>query len=320
MASYRDEPISLAELERISLFQGIEPSSLIGLLVDCPVLCLERDELLIAQGAANRSCYFILSGSLLIQLDSLDGLVLSTLNIGESVGEFSLLDGQLASANVVCPDRCQVLVLKEEVFWSLVNSFHVFCRHLLFLMISRLRSSNMSISASFKKQREFQLDATIDALTGLHNRRWLMEMLERQMKRSLGEGTPLALLVIDADHFKQVNDVYGHGVGDQVLQGLARTMLGGVRPQDLLARYGGEEFVVILPESRLAEAVGVAERLRLMIVEARIAASVAEPPPLVTVSIGVAEMLKSDTEAELFSRADAALYLAKQNGRNRVEG
>ena len=320
MATYRSEPIAIPELEKIFLFQGIEATSLIGLLADCPVICLDQDELLIAQGSANRNCYFILTGSLLIHLDSLAGHVVSTLNIGESVGEFSLLDGQPASANVVCPESCQALVVAEEVFWSLVNSFHVFCRHLLFLMISRLRSSNMSISESFKKQREFELTATIDELTGLYNRRWLMEMLERQMKRSLGEAAPLALLVIDADHFKLVNDEYGHGVGDQVLRGLARIMTAGVRPQDLLARYGGEEFVVVLPGADLTEARFVAERLRRMMAEATPAVAVGEAPPLVTISIGVALMQKGDTVAEFFSRADAALYRAKRNGRNRVEG
>lgn len=320
MVSYRNEPISTSELGKIFLFKGIEPVNLIGLLADCPVICLEQEELLIAQGTANRNCYFILSGSLRIHLDSPNGLAVSTLNIGESVGEISLLDGQLASANVVCPDQCQALVVDEEVFWSLVNSFHVFCRHLLFLMISRLRSSNMSISESFKKQQEYQLTSTIDELTGLYNRRWLREMLARQMKRSQGEITPLSLLMLDGDHFKRVNDEYGHGVGDQVLRRLAATMMNGVRPIDLVARYGGEEFVIVLPGIELAGARVVAERMRRAIAEAFSNASAVHALPALTVSIGVAQLLDVETMDEFIARADAALYQAKERGRNRVEG
>jgi diguanylate cyclase (GGDEF)-like protein len=320
MASYRNQPISISELGKISLFKGIEPDSLIDLLADCPVICLEKDEILIAQGAANCNCYLILSGSLQIHLDSLENLAVSTLDAGESVGEISLLDGQLASAHVVCSEACQALVVAEDVFWSLVNSFHVFCRHLLFLMISRLRSSNMSISESFKKQREYQLTSTTDELTGLYNRRWLKEMLERQMQRSQGEGAPLALLMIDGDHFKRVNDQYGHNIGDQVLQALGATMLDWVRPTDLVARYGGEEFVIVLPGTDLVGARVVAERMRKMIAEARTASTLGELLPVVTVSIGVALMEEADTMDELIGRADAALYLAKEKGRNRVEG
>lgn len=320
MASYRSAPISISELGEIFLFQGIEPENLIDLLADCPVLCLEKEELLIGQGTANRNCYFILSGSLQIHLDSLDNHAVSTLRAGESVGEISLLDGELASANVVCPEKCQALVVEEEVFWSLVNSSHVFCRHLLFLMISRLRSSNMSISESFKKQQEYQLTATIDELTGLYNRRWLREMLARQMQRSQEKAAPLTLLMIDGDHFKKVNDQHGHNIGDLVLQALASTMLDWVRPTDLVARYGGEEFVIVLPGTDLAGARVVAERMRRMIAEARTPSTLGELLPVVTISIGLALMEEADTMDAFIGRADAALYRAKEKGRNRVEG
>lgn len=320
MASYRSGGISRSELESILHFKGIEPSCLLDLLADCPVLCLAPDEALITQGTANRNCYFILAGSLRIHLDSLESPVLSTLGIGESVGEISLLDGQTASAHVLCHEECQVLVVPEEVFWSLVNFFHGFCRQLLLLMTGRLRHSNSSISNSLKKQEQYKLIATIDELTGLYNRRWLRSILERQMTRSLFSNTPLALLVIDVDHFKQVNDTFGHNVGDLVLQGVARLMMNSVRPTDLVTRYGGEEFLIVLPGSDLAGARIVAERVRGGIAAATMVAPEVMDLPGVTVSIGAAEMREEEAMDDFIGRADAALYQAKHNGRNRVEG
>lgn len=320
MTVYRSDSITLAELAAIQLFQGIEAEELISRLADCPVVCLGNEEILITQGETNRNCYFILAGSLRIHLDSPLSHAVSTLSGGESVGEISLLDGQPASAHVVCPEQCQVLVVAEDVFWSLVNSFHVFCRNLLALMIRRLRSSNLSISESFRKQQEYQLNASIDELTGLYNRRWLREMLARQIKRSQVGSLPLSLLLIDADHFKLVNDEHGHAVGDQVLHRLAVLMQKALRPTDLVARYGGEEFIIVLPATDLAGARVVASRMRRVIAEVNPPETAGASLPVVTVSIGVAQMLEADGMDDLLNRADAALYQAKRNGRNRVEG
>ncbi|NTV13673.1 MAG: GGDEF domain-containing protein [Desulfobulbaceae bacterium] len=320
MANYRSECISISELGKIFLFQGIDPENLISLLEDCPILCLDKDDLLITQGEANRNCYFIISGALRIHLDSHDSTIVSILGAGESVGEISMLDGEMASAHVLCAEDCQALVVNEDVFASLVNSFHVFCRSLLFLMVRRLRHSNNSISESFKKQREYQLTATVDELTGLYNRRWLRDMLARQMQRSRVNIAPLAVLVIDVDHFKQINDQHGHGIGDLVLRELALIMMTGVRPTDLVARYGGEEFIIVLPGTDLAGARLVAERMRRKVAGARMVASSGEALPLLTISLGLAQMREIEMIDEFIARADAALYQAKREGRNRVEG
>lgn len=157
--------------------------------------------------------------------------------------------------------------------------------------------------------------ATIDALTGLHNRRWFDEKLHEHHGSLLRQGRPFALLVIDADYFKRINDTHGHGVGDAVLRQLARLLLQSVRATDFVARFGGEEFVVLLPDVSLAhEGLRVAEKIRST-VEGSIFPTVLN----VTVSIGLGLSDASDTHpTAVFLRADRGLYLAKEQGRNRV--
>jgi two-component system cell cycle response regulator len=159
--------------------------------------------------------------------------------------------------------------------------------------------------------------ALTDPLTGFYNQRYLMRHLTGLMSTNIANG--VAVMMIDVDHFKQVNDRWGHPVGDRALKAVADTLRGRIRLFDSIARYGGEEFAVVMPGTGLQEATSVAERLRISIEELRFA-----PEPGVnhalTVSIGVAAVDAGDwTPQRLLRDADAALYEAKRSGRNRVE-
>ncbi len=157
-----------------------------------------------------------------------------------------------------------------------------------------------------------------DALTGLYNRHYMQRHLPRLHARAQDSGRPLALIVCDLDHFKAVNDRYGHAAGDAVLTAVAARLTAGVRAPDMVTRFGGEEFIVLLPDTDLEAASGTAERLREAIaalpVDLPCGASIS-----VTGSFGVSTVLwdESTTEAAI-CRADAALYRAKRQGRNRV--
>jgi two-component system cell cycle response regulator len=156
--------------------------------------------------------------------------------------------------------------------------------------------------------------ATRDGLTGLANRRLFEESLQREVARSHRRKAPLALVVLDVDHFKDVNDTVGHQAGDAVLREVARAMVGNTKASDLPARYGGDEFVVLLPDCTGDDALAVAERLR-----AAVARDVTAVP--VTVSAGVGAMPGNAGDAErLVAAADAALYSAKREGRDRSVG
>jgi two-component system cell cycle response regulator len=161
--------------------------------------------------------------------------------------------------------------------------------------------------------------ALTDELTGLYNRRYVVAHLDELMARIQADGsTDTALMMFDVDHFKQVNDQYGHPGGDDALRQLADRALRGVRSIDLVARLGGEEFVVVMPDTNLAAAVTVAERLRQSVAsEPFVIHATGEKRPI-TISIGVAVARVGDTVDSILQRADDALYQAKNAGRNKV--
>jgi diguanylate cyclase (GGDEF)-like protein len=161
--------------------------------------------------------------------------------------------------------------------------------------------------------------AMTDALTGVMNRRAFLEAMDRERSRVKRFGHALSILLLDLDHFKQVNDTRGHGVGDEVLKGLSGVLRKMARKADLVARWGGEEFIVGLPETAEAGARVAAERLRRAISDTLYSVPGGEAVSA-TASIGMATIQADESVDELIARADQAMYLAKARGRNRVEG
>jgi diguanylate cyclase (GGDEF)-like protein len=166
--------------------------------------------------------------------------------------------------------------------------------------------------------RSLEQMAITDSLTLLYNRRYFEMRLDNEFKRSKRYGTAVTIMLIDIDHFKQVNDTYGHTAGDRVLTAVAACISNSLRETEIIARYGGEEFIVILPHTRLPESWIAAERVRKA-VENHQTPFQSEGAIRVTVSIGMAQITAEDENKEAFTRrADGALYRAKQTGRNRV--
>jgi diguanylate cyclase (GGDEF)-like protein len=166
---------------------------------------------------------------------------------------------------------------------------------------------------------ELRIRASVDALTGLLNRRRWMERLAEEHARLLRQtDRPYTLLAIDLDHFKTVNDQHGHAIGDAVLRHVAERIQNCLRQTDAAGRLGGEEFIVLLPDTDLAAARPLAERLRATLAQSPLPHP--NLPLIVTASLGLAQVLPSDTSYEdVMLRADRALYRAKHLGRNRIE-
>ena len=301
-----------------TLFDGIDLDKLIGLLEQCRVRAVEAGETLIHKGEVGRACFLVLSGKLGVHLDPVAEPI-SLLGAGESVGELSVLDGKPASATVIATEPSRLLVVPESIFWSLVNVSHDFAQRLLYLLAGRMRDSNLRLSDSLRDQQEYKRNATLDELTGLHNRRWMHEMVGRQIHRSQLNRKPLSLFLVDIDHFKKVNDTLGHLAGDRVLREVALIMMDHLRPTDLLARWGGEEFVVALPDTNLAGASTAAQSMCNKVREITLENCEPGVLPAITISIGVAELQPKQSFESLVEAADRAMYRAKHNGRNRVE-
>jgi diguanylate cyclase (GGDEF)-like protein len=183
---------------------------------------------------------------------------------------------------------------------------------IIMVVVTALSLARLAIS-----ERKLMLRALTDPLTGVFNRRTFVDLSNKEAVRARRSGSLTSVLMIDIDHFKRINDNYGHPVGDLVIKALADTATKCLRPTDILARYGGEEFIVTLPETDDDVARRVAERLRSALESQIVQGDNAEVR--FTVSVGVVTFATGVSIASAMERADQALYRAKQNGRNRVE-
>ncbi|MBV2143314.1 PleD family two-component system response regulator [Falsochrobactrum sp. TDYN1] len=161
--------------------------------------------------------------------------------------------------------------------------------------------------------------AVTDSLTGLHNRRYLDTHMPVLFSRATGRERPLSVVMIDFDHFKCINDQYGHDAGDDVLREFSTRLRKNIRNMDVMCRYGGEEFALVLPDTDIKAAAAVAERIREAVAEKPFSISAGKQAVNMTISVGIAALrLMGDSTEALFARTDAALYEAKKSGRNRI--
>jgi len=308
-------------LSRLQLFRNVdlENPALLELLEHCEYRTLAAGEVVLSTEAENHYLYILLKGRLAIQLNTSDDIPLATVEPGECVGEMSIIDSRVPSAKVSASEETQVLVIEQDILWRMISVSHEIARNLLYIMSERVRYSNLVIADSLEMQRKYQRYASTDALTGLHNRGWLDDAFDREVKRSERDELPLALIMIDVDDFKNYNDDYGHLAGDQVLKTVAEAIRGPLRPNDLVARFGGEEFAVLLPETSVKNAKFIAERLRERVYSADPGMLDDKQLPVVSISSGIAGRQQGYSLDMMIAAADVAMYHAKRNGKNRVE-
>jgi diguanylate cyclase (GGDEF)-like protein len=307
-------PYAIGDLE---LFRDAATPAVAAELADCAVVRL-------AQGAPvedglRARLYIVLSGALGVEsAGAIGDDRFERVRPGESVGEQSVLDDAANLAAMVALEDTELLVIEPELVWQLIERHHGVARNLLRLLSFRIRAANALLRRRQKLGEFYRQLSFNDALTGLYNRAWLNDMLPRLVARARQDGAPLSLVMIDLDHFKRFNDTHGHIAGDAALSAAAGALRAGLRPTDYAVRYGGEEMAAILPDTSRELALVVAERLCARVRETIVFDDMRLPLPHITGSFGIATLGPGQDERLLVAAADAALYRAKEAGRDRI--
>src|SRR6266566_1982849 len=284
------DAVSMDALGGLRLFANADLAAVAALLRHCPVQTLRKDRLLLTPGMVNHTLYLVLNGRLRIHLDSPETDAVQHIEVGETVGEISLVDEKLTTAFVVADTTTLLMAIDHETFWSLVDTSHAVARNMLLLVVERMRANNSLVADGMRLREQSRRQTTVDPLTGLRNAHALGDLLRRQMLRSSMGRQPLSVLMIDVDRFTQFNHDFGQVGGDSALCAVARTLQDQLRPTDIVTRVDEEKFAVLLPESDENGARIVAERLRAAIAETVIEMADDSILPPVTISIGIAEM------------------------------
>ncbi|HNP65389.1 MAG TPA: GGDEF domain-containing protein [Woeseiaceae bacterium] len=305
-------------LDSLELFRGVAPDDVHDLLQRCERRDLAAGELLLSPGARNEYVYIVLSGILNIHVGSPDTPAIAVMEVGSCVGEMSIIEDRDPSAFVIGAEESHLLLIHQSVLWEMVDASHDFAKNLLVVLSERVRSHNHVIADSFGELKKFERHATTDALTSLANRHTMQELFPSEIQRCIEKETPVAMMMIDVDNFKQFNDMFGHIAGDRALSAVSKILRSQFRPKDLLVRYGGDEFAVLLPGASKEQALAIGERIRIAVSGSTGDGTDSLIQIPVNVSMGVAELTPQGDLDSLTRDADAALYRAKNAGRNQV--
>lgn len=282
-------------------------------------------EIIIQENEPGEIFYLIRSGqAVVIKGDFQTPTILGFRSRGDAIGEMALLENLPRSATVVALNEMSLWCLGREMFYQFLSENPTFGLDLLNMLSWRIRESDEERMRGVAREKQqvqalesLSKQATRDALTGLFNRRHLDKSLRNELSHARQAGTTVGILMLDVDHFKKINDRYGHKAGDLVLQALARLLKKSVRAADIVCRYGGEEFVIILPGVSLSTLSRSAEEIRAKCQAMRV--TYLDQEIQATISLGAVLYPQHGAHAEeLIVHADQALYRSKEQGRNRM--
>ena len=310
-------PITRAEFESLAIFNQVAFESLAGYLLGREVIQAKPGDILISPDIKVRRLLILLEGVLEVHLESAEGLLVRTIEAGGCVGEMSVFDNTDPSAWVVARDPSRILEIGAYTAIAMLNASHDLCLNMLHVLSQRVRYNSSVMTADKHHIRRIEEHASVDSLTGLHNRRWMETMYPREIQRCNSGNVAMCALMLDVDHFKNVNDTYGHLAGDQVLVSIAKSLTDSLRPTDMLVRYGGEEFAILLPGTSVENSLRVSDRIRRAVEKTPVKIG-SSSDIQITISIGLAIRVPDDSMEDILSRADRALYAAKESGRNRI--
>ncbi len=307
-----------AEIAALGLFVGVDLEGLGGYLDECPMLDLHAGETLIGANEPVNSLFLLLDGRLNVHQPPKMEAPNSTIEPGEAFGEVLLFSQEPCQMDVIAAIDSRVMAIKEETLFALINNSDEFTRNFLFMTIQNLRGAEAVARERQQMQDRFRRETSTDIITGLHNRRWLDEMLTRQIVRSSNDDEPMCVIMIDIDGYNSFGDVFGEVASEQVLYTTGQMLQKSCRPTDLLARFDKDRFIAILPDTDSEGAWNAGERIRDAIENHCIEIPGECILPPVTASIGIVEKEAVVGAEKLIALAVSAVKRAKERGGNQL--
>ncbi|MBN2535489.1 MAG: GGDEF domain-containing protein [Spirochaetales bacterium] len=286
---------------------------------------VREGDILCKEGEEGNELYIIREGEIIgsIQLPSGKQKEIVVFHPGDFFGEMSIFENAPRSATCHAKQKGKIYRLHKNDFFSIIKSEPGIAIKMMYRMLNittqRLRKTSKFLSDMVRWGDEASRRAITDELTGAYNRRFLDNSLDDYFETAKKNKKPLTLIMADLDYFRQINEAYGHEMGDKTILEVVKVFKKKLRETDILARYGGDEFTVLLPDTTLTVACNIAEEIRKEVEKLDFLSDMTGPVTSLSTSQGIASFPETaDTLTALRKKADDALYQAKENGRNRV--
>jgi diguanylate cyclase (GGDEF)-like protein len=317
------EIISL--LQNVYIFSSLSADEIENVVNHLHTITVKEGEAIFNEGDEGNELYIVKSGIVSTSIRLPDGgeKEIVEFKAGDFFGEMSIFEDAPRSATCLTKTESSLFRLHQKDFFHLINSFPSTAIKIMYRMLNvttqRLRSTGEFLSEMVRWGDDARKRAITDELTGCYNRRFLDDALKDYFESSKSSRTPLSLIMVDLDHFREINESYGHEVGDKVILEVVSVYKKNLREKDIIARYGGDEFTVIMPDTKLSECKTIAENICREVAQLTVLKDFKGPHNRVTTSQGVTSYPEHAKDMEsLRETADQALYQAKENGRNRV--
>jgi diguanylate cyclase (GGDEF)-like protein len=284
-----------------------------------------KDEILFSEGDSGSELFIVTSGIIASSINTSDNTQREVAKFypGNFFGEMAIFENAPRSATCKAIENCALLKMHKTGFLKIIEEHPSIAIKIMHKMLNitsqRLRNTGKFLSDMVRWGNEASKRAVTDELTGVYNRRFLDNAIKDYFQSAVNLGKPVSVVMIDLDHFREINEHYGHETGNRLIQKTASVFKSAFREKDAIARYGGDEFTVILPETNLYEAGQITENVRVQVSLIDLLKEMKGPIENVTLSIGIASYPESTKDLKILRElADKALYKAKEEGRNRI--
>ncbi len=317
---------SLTEfLQKVDVFSLLTSEEIDKIVDYLKYIEIGKGEKLFKEGDKGNELYIVKSGRAVISIRLSDGKEreIAEFKSGDFFGEMSIFESAPRSATCCIKEKSCLLTMQEGGFFQLIKHFPDIAIKIMYRMLNittqRLRNTGEFLTDMVLWGEKARKRSITDELTGVYNRRFLDNALEDCVGASRNTGKPVSLIMVDLDWFREINELYSHETGDQIILGVVEVFKKYLRESDIIARYGGDEFTVILPETGIDEARIIADKICDEVGKLNILESLEGPINNVTTSQGIAAFPETAKDLKtLREKADRALYRAKEEGRNRV--